>query len=118
MFSILAIILALASAPTPAYHYSVCQGQALRVYEGACGAETGLRYGVPVGAYLWTDAAIDDLCGTTFVALSGCTLTARWAPGWRPAAHLVTTYDSAARTWSLPEVIELRRVFLPLVVAR
>ena len=93
------------------------QAPALRVYEGACGGETGIRYGVPF-YYLWTDAEIEDLCGATFETLNGCTLAAYSDPGWRPAAHLVTTYDPAANAWSLPEIIEMRRVFLPLMEVR
>ena len=110
---VILILLALAG-PTPEYHYSNCAGVALRVYEGPCGAETGLRFGVPV-YYLWTDAEIPDLCGTTFEALDGCTVTARWAPGWRPTAHLVTTYDPATNAWSLPEIREEWWVMLPLI---
>ena len=112
---VILILLALAG-PGAEYHYSDCAGVALRVYEGPCGAETGLRFGVPVySPYVWTDAEIPDLCETRFDELDGCTVTALWAPGWRPRARLVTTYEPETNTWSLPEIREEWRVMLPLI---
>ena len=108
------------NAAEPDYHYSVCGGAPLRVYEGPYGFGTGLRWGrlvfpPPTSPNGWLDYEIPHMRDTRFVALDGCTATGFWQPTWRPAARLVTTYDPVLDAWSLPSIQELPKVYLPLV---